>query len=1793
MKTLCLILLGLMAACGVTPLAAVTVTSLNDSGPGSLRAALAEGGNIEFAVTGTITLTSGELVVNHATTLTGPGAEQLTIARSAAEGTPPFRVLRVLAAPVTISGLTLSNGLVAGADYNGAGILNNGTLTLSNCVVRGNRSTVTYARGTGLFNADSATLTANRCVFAENVGAGEYAEGSGIYVFGLVNLTDCTIRGNRGEGYYSRGGGLHVDYFGRAGVARCTFSGNSVTGLNSQGGGIYNYGRLEIVNATLSGNHSGESGGGIHVDALAPNTAIRNCTISGNTARTTGAGLANYGFAPNFTPRTVKDSIIAGNEPGDIENAGALGSLGHNLFGDGSGQDLAAGPGDHFNVTAAALRLAPLASNGGPTQTRALLAGSPAIDAGNPSTFPEMDQRGIARPFGSRPDIGAFELDVLLPPLVTVVATRTNTIEAGPTVLVAPGVFTISRSGITNEPLRVFYRLSGTASNGVDYLFLSNSVVIPAGQRSAELWVVGLFDGLVEGTETVALHLGEFACPPIYPPAPECYLVGSPAEAVVQIQDYEQPTNVPPTVTIVAPTNGAIFTAPAAIQICADARDTNGYVDYVEFFAGTTKIGARTNCLPCASIQNPFCIVWSDAPVGEHTLTAKVTDNQGAIKVSEPVHVSVREPGSNHPALRLAFNNPNANAGVFFRNYTVNGPVEGTRLLPADRVLAAGGDRYYYGAKPHVVWRVDRDTGAILELGPGAGLPELSWPMGVAYDSHRARVLLTSLGGDGYFYAYSPASNRWSLVRSQNNLDLDCLEYHPSLDALFGVRVLFGDGGPGAIYRFNAEGVLQSEIALPTFPFGIGPTGYRSELVSVGDHLVLLLEADLQLDPYGESRMYLIDPRNGSVQLTYRHVRPRPDLPPSVQINSPAAGQSFSSPADIQLVAYAQDAEDGYDLKVEFFAGTNSLGLGTFVPSLCPSPYCPNFALTWSNVPSGHYVLTARATDNNNAPAVSAPVEITVFDASRSHVTIRATDGSASESGDPGTFTVSREGNTNSALRVFYSVSGTASNGVDYVTLSNSVALGAGHRNATIQITPINDAHYEGMERVEIRLQPPPFDVVSYVIGTPSNAVVNITDNDEPPPLPVVTLTAPDAAASETPGNPGYFRIHRTGPTNQSLYVYWAISGSASNGVDYARLTNIVVIPAGKTVVELPVTPIDDNLFEGTESVVATLYYPPILGPFPPPYTIGSPSNAVVTILDNDQPTNGSPYVRILGPTNGATFTAPANIQICATASEYVATVEIFAGDTSLGIRTNSCHPPNCVYVMAPLYCVVWSNVPSGEYVLSAKAIDIYGVSSVSAPINITVDPPLSPEPVVTIEAPHPTASETPGEPGLFHIYRTGPTNHSLTVFWEIGGTASNSVDYATLSNLVVIPAGRSFVRIAVVPVDDTLVEGPETVRATLYHPPFAGPLPPAYVVGSPSNAVMTILDNDPSEPPPFEPAVVTIEATDPYARETGLLTIVEPGLFTIHRTGNTNPTLHVLCLIEGSASNGVDYIGLSNVVIIPSGVTSVQVPVYPLNDNLTEGAETVRLSLQNPICIAIYPPPPECYQVGLPGSATVFISDPDAPPGPVVTITARDSIASEGTNCFRWVGWSNPPSTNFCGTNTATFVVRRHGPTNDALVVHYHVGGTANNGVDYAGLPGFVTIPAGRRAAEIIILPVDDALLERHETAVLELTFPPTGPDIMPSYAPGTPRRAAAVIVDNDRPRPISGRLPDRGFHFTQPGTNGAWHRIETSTDLIHWTSLLTNVVTDGAVHFVDPDAADAPARFYRAVPEPNAPAE
>src|SRR5262249_53335895 len=100
------------------------------------------------------------------------------------------------------------------------------------------------------------------------------------------------------------------------------------------------------------------------------------------------------------------------------------------------------------------------------------------------------------------------------------------------------------------------------------------------------------------------------------------------------------PPNSPPSVSITSPTEGATFTAPASVTINASALDTDGSVSQVEFYEGGFFLGSDTT--------SPFSFTWTNAPAGNYALTARATDNLGAVTTSAPVNIVIN-PGANPP----------------------------------------------------------------------------------------------------------------------------------------------------------------------------------------------------------------------------------------------------------------------------------------------------------------------------------------------------------------------------------------------------------------------------------------------------------------------------------------------------------------------------------------------------------------------------------------------------------------------------------------------------------------------------------------------------------------------------------------------------------------------------------------------------------------------------------------------------------------------------------------------------------------------------------------------------------------------------------------------------------------------------------------------------------------------------------------------------------------------------------------------------------------------------------------
>jgi hypothetical protein len=405
------------------------VTNLADSGDGSLRQAIVDSdgtpgpNEIDFApgLSGTITLTSGQLTIaNNAVTIVGPGADVLSVS-----GHHASRVFEVDAVQAALSGLTITNGSPA-SPQNGGGIFNGGTLTLNNAIVSGNYSAAIYnssgygygGYGGGIHNG--GTLTLNNTTVSGNSNTGSY--GSGIYNSGTLVLTNAAVMDNDFEGNGGgAGSGIYNAYGGSAILNNSTVSGNHAAGDNYVlGGGISNGGTLTLNNSTVSGN-SALGGGGISNGGT---LTLNNCTVSGNSAGI-GGGL----FVSSGSP-VLHNTLIAGNFNGATgttrdDVSGHLDPGGdYNLIGDGTGMTgLSDGVnGNQVGSAAAPIdpRLGPLQDNGGPTLTRALLPGSPAIDAGNNAYATAFDQRGPGFPriVNGTIDIGAFEVQATNPPPV-------------------------------------------------------------------------------------------------------------------------------------------------------------------------------------------------------------------------------------------------------------------------------------------------------------------------------------------------------------------------------------------------------------------------------------------------------------------------------------------------------------------------------------------------------------------------------------------------------------------------------------------------------------------------------------------------------------------------------------------------------------------------------------------------------------------------------------------------------------------------------------------------------------------------------------------------------------------------------------------------------------------------------------------------------------------------------------------------------------------------------------------------------------------------------------------------------------------------------------------------------------------------------------------------------------------------------------------------------------------------------------------------------------------------------
>jgi hypothetical protein len=469
---------------------------------------------------------------------------------------------------------------------NGGGILAAGTLTVSNSTLSANSADY----GGGMYKTDG-TLTVTNCTLSAN--SASYF-GGGIYnASGMLTVSNSTLSAN----FAALSGGGILNY-GTLAVTNSILSSNSA----DYGGGIWNVGTLTVSNSTLSSNRAYHTpdqaglGGGIFNSGTA---TVSNCTITANFGDNGGGGI--------FAERGVlllQNTIVAGNSGGfplgDIHrlDAGSVSSTSsYNLVGIGSiGLGISDGVnGNQIGTSTRPIdpRLAPLGNYGGPTRTFALLAGSPALNAGDPALLGTADQRGVARSGGV--NIGAYQASASAFAL-----TAPATVTAG-----VPLDLTVSAVDVFQQPAVGYTGTAhlsssdGQATLPADYPFTLADGGSHTFRGAVTLKTAGT--QAVTATDTGTGSLTGSATVAVTPAAADRLLLsvlgsasaGVPFDLVVTVQDAYGNTVTGYAGTVTFATDDPDGAVPADYTFTADDAGTHTFTGGVTLFADGSRVTAR------------------------------------------------------------------------------------------------------------------------------------------------------------------------------------------------------------------------------------------------------------------------------------------------------------------------------------------------------------------------------------------------------------------------------------------------------------------------------------------------------------------------------------------------------------------------------------------------------------------------------------------------------------------------------------------------------------------------------------------------------------------------------------------------------------------------------------------------------------------------------------------------------------------------------------------------------------------------------------------------------------------------------------------------------------------------------------------------------------------------------------------------------------------------------------------------------------------------------------------------
>jgi hypothetical protein len=503
---------------------------------------------------------------------------------------------------------------------------------------------------------------------------------------------------------------------------------------------------------------------------------------------------------------------------------------------------------------------------------------------------------------------------------------------------------------------------------------------------------------------------------------------------------------------------------------------------------------------------------------------------------------------------------------------------------------------------------------------------------------------------------------------------------------------------------------------------------------------------------------------------------------------------------------------------------------------------------------------------------------------------------------------------------------------------------------------------------------------------------------------------------------------------------------------------------------------------------------------------------------------NTPPDIENIFPQNGAVFDAPGSISIGVRASDAetgLQSVEFFQGDERIGILSISSPSPG----IEKTFSTFWTNVPPGEYVLSAKATDLDGASSISSNITVRVVAPTESPIIIVLPFSANTIEADPAQPIQFSIIRSGNREESLNVHYTIGGTAISGLDYEPISDTATIPAGESVVYVSIFPIWDQILESDESVIVTLNESSFPIPRPveESYSIGQPNSATLTLEDS----PHPPESVSLTVLTEEPIIK-------------------GTNVALRVV-ISNAEAGSVKEVQVLAGQQIIGDIATPTETNVY---DFIWTSVPSGRYDLK---AYALLESGATNYSSG-----TELIVHPAAD-RPIITISAE-------SNRFR---------------------LDRSGPVDLPQNVYFSLSGSAEPGVDFESMGDMITIPSGDTHAYVYISPLRPA--NRPETVTVSATLEPLplreyGLNLV--YGIGVENIANISIyheaIPSD-PLNLAIGLLTTNIQINVVGPKGFAIVLEGATSLTNWSVMDTNVIGDNATLFTRPVSKFNSQEFFR----------